>query len=105
MPSMTERNQPAPFGGLSIDFSGDTSVAAPATPAPLGGLSIAIAPDVATDLVELAFDPQTSGGLLVAVAPADADRVLDALRAAKTPAAVAIGHAEQHASGVWVTLR
>jgi thioredoxin reductase (NADPH) len=46
---MTERkNQPAPFGGLSIDFSGDTSVAAPATPAPLGGLSIAIAPDVAT---------------------------------------------------------
>jgi thioredoxin reductase (NADPH) len=46
---MTERKtQPAPFGGLSIDFSGDTSVAAPATPAPLGGLSIAIAPDVAT---------------------------------------------------------
>ena len=46
---MTERNtQPAPFGGLSIDFSGDTSVAAPATPAPLGGLSIAFAPDAAT---------------------------------------------------------
>ena len=46
---MTERNtKPAPFGGLSIDFSGDTSVAAPATPAPLGGLSIALAPDVAT---------------------------------------------------------
>jgi thioredoxin reductase (NADPH) len=48
MNRMTERNQPAPFGGLSIDFSGDTSVAAPATPAPLGGLSIAFAPDAAT---------------------------------------------------------
>ncbi|HEX5589049.1 MAG TPA: thioredoxin-disulfide reductase [Candidatus Limnocylindrales bacterium] len=45
---MTDRNQPAPFGGLSIDFSGDTSVAAPAAPAPLGGLSIAFAPDAAT---------------------------------------------------------
>ena len=29
-----------PFGGLSIDFSGDTSVAAPTAPAPLPGLSI-----------------------------------------------------------------
>jgi thioredoxin reductase (NADPH) len=37
--------QPAPFGGLSIDFSGDTSVAAPAAPAPL---SIAFSPDAAT---------------------------------------------------------
>ncbi|MCI0582715.1 MAG: thioredoxin-disulfide reductase [Chloroflexi bacterium] len=45
---MTERNQPAPFGGLAIDFSADTSVTAPATPAPLGGLSIAFAPDAAT---------------------------------------------------------
>jgi len=45
---MTEPKQPASFGGLSIDFSNDTSVAAPATPAPLGGVSIAIAPDAAT---------------------------------------------------------
>ncbi len=45
---MTGPNQPAPFGGLSIDFSGDTSVAAPASTAPLGGVSIALAPDVAT---------------------------------------------------------
>ncbi|HKG18246.1 MAG TPA: thioredoxin-disulfide reductase [Candidatus Limnocylindrales bacterium] len=29
-----------PFGGLSIDFSGDTGVAAPAAPAPLGDLQI-----------------------------------------------------------------
>jgi thioredoxin reductase (NADPH) len=48
---MTAPDQPAtPFGGLSIDFSADTSVAAPATaaPVPLGGPSIAFAPDVAT---------------------------------------------------------
>ncbi|MBA3875463.1 MAG: thioredoxin-disulfide reductase [Anaerolinea sp.] len=45
---MTAPDQPAPFGGLSIDFSVDTSVAAPAAPPPLGGLSIAFAPDVAT---------------------------------------------------------
>jgi thioredoxin reductase (NADPH) len=30
----------SPFGGLSIDFSGDTSVAAPTAPAPLPGLQI-----------------------------------------------------------------
>ncbi|HSO30796.1 MAG TPA: thioredoxin-disulfide reductase [Candidatus Sulfomarinibacteraceae bacterium] len=44
---MTAPDQAAPFGGLSIDFSADTSVAAPAAPAPLGGLSIAFAPDAA----------------------------------------------------------
>ena len=48
---MTDGKTPAPFGGVSIDFSGDTSVAAPAaptTPAPFGGLSIAFGEDVAT---------------------------------------------------------
>jgi len=45
---MNAPNEPAPFGGLSIDFSGDTSVAAPAAPAPLAGLSIAFGPDAAT---------------------------------------------------------
>jgi len=44
---MTAPDQPAPFGGLTIDFSADTSVAAPAASAPLGGLSIAFAPEVA----------------------------------------------------------
>jgi len=48
MASMSEPRKPAPFGGLSIDFSGDTAVAAPAATAPVGGLSIALAPDVAT---------------------------------------------------------
>jgi thioredoxin reductase (NADPH) len=66
---MTERNQPAPFGGLSIDFSGDTSVTAPATPAPLGGLSIAIAPDVATapggPATSVAGDGRTESKLII----------------------------------------
>ena len=66
---------------------------------------VSIAPEVSPELAELAFDPQTSGGLLVAVAQRDADRALDALRAAKTPAAVAIGHATNEAAGAWVTLR
>jgi thioredoxin reductase (NADPH) len=48
MPEMTDPRQPVPFGGLSIDFSGDTSVVAPSSTAPLGGVSIALAPDVAT---------------------------------------------------------
>jgi thioredoxin reductase (NADPH) len=69
MTSMTERNEPAPFGGLSIDFSGDTSVAAPATPAPLGGLSIAIAPDVATapggPATSVAGDGRTESKLII----------------------------------------
>jgi thioredoxin reductase (NADPH) len=45
---MSAPDKPAPFGGLSIDFSGDTSVAAPAASAPVGGLSIAFGPDAAT---------------------------------------------------------
>jgi thioredoxin reductase (NADPH) len=41
---MTDQEKTTPpFGGFSIDFSGDTGVAAPAAPAPIGGgLSIAI---------------------------------------------------------------
>ena len=66
---------------------------------------VAIAPGVPTDLVELAFDPQTSGGLLFAIAPTDAARALEALRSAKTPAAAAIGHAASQAAGPWVALR
>jgi thioredoxin reductase (NADPH) len=34
-----------PFAGLSIDFSADTSVAAPAAPAPLANLAISFGPD------------------------------------------------------------
>jgi thioredoxin reductase (NADPH) len=43
---MTDRTGPAtPFGGLSIDFSDDTAVAAPSMPAPVGSLGIAFAPE------------------------------------------------------------
>jgi selenide,water dikinase len=66
---------------------------------------VKIAPDVPADLVELAFDPQTSGGLLLAIASEDAPRAIEALRAAKTPVAVAIGHAASKAAGAWVELR
>jgi selenide,water dikinase len=50
-----------------------------------------IAPGVSADLVEVAFDPQTSGGLLVAVPAAQATQVVDALCAAGTLAAARIG--------------
>src|SRR3569832_155185 len=52
---------PLPFGGLSIDFSTDTSVAAPAAPAPLSGLQINFGdPDAAS--VPLAGGPSFGGG-------------------------------------------
>ena len=37
---MSKQPAASPFGGLSIDFSGDTSVAAPAAPAPIADLKI-----------------------------------------------------------------
>ncbi|MES1239453.1 MAG: FAD-dependent oxidoreductase, partial [Chloroflexota bacterium] len=40
VPTAPEAAQKNPFGGLSIDFSADTSVAAPIAPAPLPGLKI-----------------------------------------------------------------
>ncbi|MBF8290623.1 MAG: Thioredoxin reductase, partial [Chloroflexi bacterium] len=46
---MTQPDQPSPFGGLSIDFSGGAPLADATPPAatPLAGLSIAFAPEVA----------------------------------------------------------
>ena len=64
---------------------------------------VAVGADVAADLVELAFDPQTSGGLLAAVPAADAAQALAALHAAGVPA-VRIGYAEPRTNGPWVTL-
>jgi selenide,water dikinase len=52
-----------------------------------------IAPTLPAELVELAFDPQTSGGLLFAVAGRDVPRALDNLRKANTPTAIVMGHA------------
>src|SRR5881397_3581560 len=54
---------------------------------------VRVAPGLPVDLVEVAFDPQTSGGLLVALSEMDAGRVLDALAAAGVTAGV-VGTAE-----------
>jgi selenide,water dikinase len=66
---------------------------------------VTVAATVPRDLVEIAFDPQTSGGLLAAVPERDAPRALDALREAKTLAAVTIGRVAPRAQGPWVDLR
>jgi selenide,water dikinase len=63
---------------------------------------VEVDPAVPADLVEIAFDPQTSGGLLVAIAERDLPRTLEALREAQTLAATPIGHAEQRLTGGWI---
>jgi selenide,water dikinase len=52
-----------------------------------------VAAGIAADLVEIAFDPQTSGGLLIAIAPGAAARLVDDLHAAGVAAARMIGEA------------
>jgi len=66
---------------------------------------VAVAPDVAADLVEVAFDPQTSGGLLVAVAETDVARAIDALGAAGALAVALVGRVRERAGGRAVELR
>jgi selenide,water dikinase len=58
---------------------------------------------LAPDLVEVAFDPQTSGGLLIAVDSRHAAPMLDDLRAARVEAAIAVGEVVS-AGGFAVTL-
>jgi selenide,water dikinase len=65
---------------------------------------VEVSPDVPADLVEIAFDPQTSGGLLVAISKDDQPRVLDALNNAGTLAAATVGHVEARESGPWLRL-
>jgi selenide,water dikinase len=65
---------------------------------------VTVAADVAADLAELAWDPQTSGGLLVALPAAEAPSLLAALSAAGVGAAVRIGTVEPRPGGPWVTL-
>jgi selenide,water dikinase len=65
---------------------------------------VEVPPDVPADLVEIAFDPQTSGGLLVAVAERDVPRVVGALQAAGTLASSVIGYVEPRAAGPWLRL-
>jgi selenide, water dikinase len=54
---------------------------------------IAIRRSVPTDLVDVAFDPQTSGGLLIALPYKDAPRLVKALRAARILDATVVGTA------------
>jgi selenide,water dikinase len=56
------------------------------------------------DLVEIAYDAQTSGGLLAAVPPADAPRAREALGAAGVSVAT-VGVVEARTNGTWVELR
>ncbi|TMA47188.1 MAG: selenide, water dikinase SelD, partial [Deltaproteobacteria bacterium] len=65
---------------------------------------VRVAPGLPADLVEVAFDPQTSGGLLVALSETDAGRAVGAL-AARGVAAVVVGTVEASAGGPWVDLR
>src|SRR5437764_1354247 len=65
---------------------------------------VRVAPRLPADLVEAAFDPQTSGGLLAALSETDAARALAALAAAGV-AAVVVGSGEARAAGPWVELR
>ena len=61
--SKQQLDQPKnPFGGLSIDFSGDTSVAAPSAPAPLPGLTIDFGDPDATAAVPVPGGPGFSSG-------------------------------------------
>jgi len=54
---------------------------------------VAVAPRVAKDLEEVAFDPQTSGGLLIALPKGKAPQLVKALRAARVTAATVVGFA------------
>ena len=63
-----------------------------------------VATSVPADLVELAFDPQTSGGLLVAVPESNAKRVFEILTAANPPALAQVGRVIARSES-WVELR
>jgi selenide,water dikinase len=55
------------------------------------------------DLVEVAFDPQTSGGLLIALPAGEAPALVEELQADGIRTATIIGHAAVHQEA-WVTL-
>ena len=54
---------------------------------------VSVARSVRTDLVDMAFDPQTSGGLLIALPADDADGLVDRLQSSGLKAARRVGHA------------
>jgi selenide,water dikinase len=68
------------------------------------GDKVEISRALPADLVEVAWDPQTSGGLLVAVPAAQGPRIVEALAAAGVPVA-RVGTVEARDHGAWVALR
>lgn len=66
---------------------------------------VEITADVPDDLVEIAYDPQTSGGLLVALPGDVASEAVAALHEAGVASAALVGAAEQRTDGPWITLR
>jgi selenide,water dikinase len=69
------------------------------------GERVAIDPGVPPDLVEIAYDPQTSGGLLAALPSRDAPAALAALHGAGVTSAVVVGVVEDRADGASILLR
>jgi selenide,water dikinase len=69
------------------------------------GDRVEVAPDVPTDLVELAFDPQTSGGLLAALPASTAEAAVAALHAAGVESATIVGTVRERHAGPWIVLR
>ena len=68
------------------------------------GERVEIAPEVPSDLIEIAYDPQTSGGLLAALPSADAAAAVAALREGGVGAAAIVGVVEEGRDGAWVSL-
>jgi selenide, water dikinase len=66
---------------------------------------VEVAPDVPTDLVEIAFDPQTSGGLLAALPASTAEAAVAALHAAGVKCSTIVGVAHDRHAGPWIVLR
>jgi selenide,water dikinase len=64
---------------------------------------ITIDRSIPEDLVEVAFDPQTSGGLLIALPASEAPGLVEELRTNGIKAAAIIGHSTVR-QGPWVTL-
>jgi selenide,water dikinase len=64
---------------------------------------IIIDPSIREDLVEIAFDPQTSGGLLIALPADEAPALVEELQANGIGAAGIVGYASVHQEA-WVTL-
>jgi len=69
------------------------------------GERVEVEASIPSDLVEVAYDPQTSGGLLAALPAAEGDAVVDALHAAGVASASLVGRVEARRDGAWIALR